>query len=104
MTTRSTSGISVSVCQTVTGALPEIFVSAAIHGYRIVLDHRVRQQSVAHCLQVGFGPGAVCAVDLDVEHLALAHRSDAGEAKAVERMLDRLPLRVENAVLEGYGY
>src|ERR1700712_5068407 len=30
MTIRSTSGISVSVCQTVIGATPEIFVSAAI--------------------------------------------------------------------------
>src|ERR1700712_5920673 len=30
MTIRSTSGISVSVCQTVIGAIPEILVSAAI--------------------------------------------------------------------------
>src|SRR3954452_21672879 len=100
MTIRSTSGMSVSVCQTVAGALPEIFVSAAImsrsrlrpgsrttadftspHLHRVILDHRVRQQAVAHRLEVGLGLGAVGALQFDVEHLALAHRADAAEVE-----------------------
>src|SRR5258705_3672334 len=104
MTIRSTSGISVSVCQTVAGALPEILVSAAImsrsrlrpgsrttadftspHLDRVILDHRIREQLVAHRLEVGFRLGAVGAVELDVEDLALAHRADAAEVEGRKR-------------------
>src|SRR5215218_9897990 len=119
MTIRSTSGMSVSVCQTVAGALPEILVSAAImsrsrlrpgrrttadftspHLDRVVLDHRVRQQLVAHRLEVGFRLGTVGAVELDVENLALADRTDACEVEGGKRALDGLSLRIEHAVLQ----
>ncbi len=43
------------------------------------------------------------SLQLDVEHLALADRADAVEAEAGQRMLDRLALRIEHAVLEGDG-
>src|SRR6187200_2634756 len=123
---RSTSGISVSVCQTVTGAWPEILVSAAIMSrsrlrpgrrttadfmaglsgecYGIILDHRIRQQLLAHGFQVGFSLGLVGAVQHHVEDLALAHRADAGKAERAERALDCLALRVEHAGLESNGY
>ncbi|CDX17475.1 hypothetical protein MPL3356_240040 [Mesorhizobium plurifarium] len=79
--------------------------SATTSGYSntIVLNHRVRQKLVAHGLQVGFGLGLVGSGELDVEHLALAHLADAVEAQPRERVLDRLALRVEDAVLEGDG-
>src|SRR5262245_9931912 len=103
MTIRSTSGISVSVCQTVAGALPEIFVSVAIMSrsrlrpgswttaartsgdlHRVVLDHGVRQQAVAHGFQLVLSFGLIGAVEHDVEDLALAHRADAAEAERGE--------------------
>ena len=57
----------------------------------------------AACLSSGLGPGPVAAVDLDVEHLALAHAGDAGDAERLQRALDRLALRVEDAGLQGDG-
>src|SRR5690554_3824900 len=106
MTIRSTSGNSVSVCQTSAGAFPETFFSAAIisrsrfrpgswitadficwinlgapsgDGYTIVFDHRVRQQALAHFFQVRFRLGLVSDVKLDVEHLTLAHGTNPGK-------------------------
>src|SRR5690606_30168395 len=100
MAIRSTSGISVSVCQTVAGAWPEILVSAAIMSrsrlrpgsrttavftsddlHRVVFDYRIRQQLFAHGLEVGFGFRPVGAVDLNVEDFALANGGDAVEAE-----------------------
>src|SRR3954452_11656502 len=57
----------------------------------VVLDHRVRQQSIGQRLdlrEVGF------AVDVDLEALALAHAGHAGDAEARERRQDRAPLRI----------
>src|SRR5690606_9908404 len=122
MTIRSTSGISVSVCQTVTGGLPPIFVSAAIISrsrlrpgrrttaaftsanlHLVVLDHRVCEQLFAHRLDVILGLGGVRAFEFDLEHLALPDRSDAGEIKRRKRAFNRLSLWVENAVLQRDG-
>src|SRR5688572_15158051 len=64
-----------------------------------VLDDHVRQQVLAHLLE----PAArrvVGHVELDV--LADAHVAHAGEAHAGQRLADRLPLRVEDALLQGH--
>ncbi len=39
-------------------------------------------------------------VKLDVEHLALPHARDARDAERLQRALDRLPLRIEHAILQ----
>src|SRR5262245_17178123 len=67
----------------------------------IVLDHRVGEELLGRCLQSRLGVLLVAAVDLDVEYLALTDARDAGDAERLQRALDRLALRVENAVLEG---
>ncbi len=66
----------------------------------VVLDHGVCEQLLRRVPEPGLGTGAVAVGDLDVEHLALAHAGDAGDAERFERALDRLALRIENAGLE----
>ena len=63
-----------------------------------ILDHRVGEQLAAHVLDLRVA-GAVGKVELD--QLAGAHVVDAREAKAFERVVDRLALRIEHAVLRG---
>ena len=46
----------------------------------------------------------VVAVELDVEHLALAHAREAVDGQALERALDRLALRIEHAGLQGHDH
>src|SRR5829696_7863781 len=69
----------------------------------IVLDHRVGEEPFAGVLQRALGLALVGGVELDVEDLALAHARDALDAERLERSLDRLPLRVEDAGFEGDG-
>src|SRR4029077_3486097 len=52
----------------------------------------------------GFSLGAVVALDLDVEHLALADARHTIHAEGLQRALDRLALRIEDAGLEGDGH
>src|SRR5690606_149175 len=130
MRIRSTSsGMLVSVCQTVTGACPVILVSAAImsrsrlrpgrrmtadfmaaasllgsgDGDGIIFNHGVGEQLLAHGFQLCFGLGLVRAFQFQIEHLALTGRIDAVETEAAERADDGLALRVENAVFQCNG-
>src|SRR4029079_7777972 len=70
----------------------------------VVLDQRIGQELVRRLLERGLGLRAVVALDLDVEDLALAHARHAIDAERLERALDRLALRVEDARLEGDGH
>src|SRR5207244_528136 len=69
----------------------------------IVLDDDVGEELVGRLLERRLGARSVDAVELDVEHLALAHAGDAGNAERLERAFDRLALGVEHARLEGDG-
>ena len=65
---------------------------------RIILDHRVGEELLAHRLEPRLRVGGIGK--LDVEDLALTHRIHAGEAERAERALDRQTLRIENAVFQ----
>src|SRR3984957_3833670 len=67
---------------------------------RVVFDDRVGEQFSAHRLDLGLSRGAVRAVDLDLDQLALAHLADPGETQRGKRIADRLTLRVEHARFE----
>ena len=69
----------------------------------VVLDDRVGEQLVGRLLEQRLGLLAVAALDLDVEHLALAHACDAVDAERFQRPFDRLALRIENAGFQGDG-
>src|SRR5262245_60785291 len=63
----------------------------------IVLDHGVRQELLGRLLERRLGRRGIAAVELQVENLALAHAADAGNAERLQRPLDRLALRIEDA-------
>ena len=65
---------------------------------REILDHGIGEQLAAHRLDVAVA-GAVGEVELD--QLSGADVVDAVEAEAFERMVDRAPLGVEHAGLQG---
>src|SRR5204862_6928626 len=69
----------------------------------IVLDQRIGEQAVGRLLERGLRLLAVAAVELYVEHLALADAYHAGNAEGFERTLDRLALRIEHARFERHG-
>src|SRR5262245_18468389 len=69
----------------------------------IILDHGVREKFLSRLPERGLGAGAVVAVKLDIEHLALAHAGDAADAQRLQRALDGLALRIEDARLERHG-
>jgi hypothetical protein len=62
------------------------------------LDQRVREELVAHPLDLGTGLRGIARVDLQVDEPADARFAD-GKAEVAERALDGLPLRVEDAGL-----
>jgi hypothetical protein len=69
---------------------------------RIVFDHGVGEELLAH-----LGDLVSCGLDIPVgefkfDELALTDIVDAIEAEAFKRMVDRLALGVEDAVLESY--
>src|SRR5581483_8043260 len=73
------------------------------HVHLVVLDHGIGQELVGGLLEQRLGLGLIGAIELDVEHLALAHRGDAGYAERAQRTLDGLALRVEDAGFERDG-
>ena len=73
------------------------------HVHLVILDHGIGQQLVGGLLEQRLGLGLVAALDLDVEHLALAHAGHALQAKRAQRAFDGLALRVENAGFQGDG-
>src|SRR4051794_24664606 len=62
------------------------------------LHQWIRQELLAHLLHLRPRRGFVRGVDLEVDHLADA-RAGHGEPEMLERALDRLALRVEDALL-----
>src|SRR5690606_745329 len=84
MTIRSTSGMLVSVCQTVSGGRPAIFVSAAIMSRsRLSPGSRTTADFIADLFQMPFRP---CT---DPEQLLL-HRT-AGDAPQAAPSVERRP-------------
>src|SRR5262245_34620926 len=75
----------------------------SFHVNSIVLDPGVGEELVGGLLQRGLGFLAAASLDLDVEHLALAHAGHAGDAERFERTLDRLALGIEDAGFERDG-
>src|SRR3954454_8115696 len=69
----------------------------------VVLDHRVGEELVGCVLESRLDAHPVGALDLDVEHLALADARDAGDTERLQSALDRLALRVENAGFQRDG-
>src|SRR4051812_43165162 len=68
----------------------------------IFFDDRVGEQFFAHLLQAGARVRLVSLAKLDVDHLALAHFADRVETEIVERMPDRLALRIKHTVFQCY--
>src|SRR4029079_7526610 len=63
----------------------------------VVLDHRVGEEFFGGFFERCCGSRPVGAVDLDVEHLALADAGNATDPERLQSALDRLALRIENA-------
>src|SRR5258705_1579580 len=68
---------------------------------RVILDHGIGQELLAHGVEIGLGLAAVGFLELDLDIFALADILDAGKAHDPQRMLDGASLRVENAGFEG---
>src|SRR5262245_22574950 len=75
----------------------------SFHVDPIVLDQGVGEELVGGLLQRGLGLLAAAPLDLDVEHLALAHARHAGDPKRFERTLDGLALGIEDTGFERDG-
>ena len=75
-----------------------------IHRHPETLDHRVRQQLPRHLLGGGTGALGVGLRQLQLDHLACAHLADIGEAQSVQRVADRLALRVQHARLQHHRH
>src|SRR4029078_8130610 len=69
----------------------------------VVLDHRVGQQFLGGVFQRRLGACPVGAIDLDIEHLALADAGHPADTKRLQSTLDRLALRIENTGFQGDG-
>src|ERR1051325_8533363 len=69
----------------------------------VILDQGIGQKLVGCLLERSLRRLAVASLDLDVEHLALAHTRHAGDAERLERTLDRLALGIEDSGFEGDG-
>src|SRR5579883_1833392 len=67
---------------------------------RVVLDHGVGEELLAHGFDRGLGAGLVGLCEVELDHLALAHVVDAREAQRSERVADRLALGIEHARFE----
>jgi hypothetical protein len=72
-------------------------LSLSGHFNPVILDHGIGEQFFGRVLKRSLRAGAVGALDFDVEDLALAHASDARDAKRPQRAFDRLALWVQNA-------
>src|SRR5258708_30071242 len=123
MTTRSVpAGSAVSACHTMVGSVPETSLSvramsrsrlmpgktttaafmaecscSSQHLNAVVLDHRIGEEVFRGFFDRCFRPRPVGAIDLDVEHLALADAGNATDPERLQSALDRLALRIENA-------
>src|SRR5215467_3945182 len=125
---RSTSGTSVSACQTTCGASPVTFArTSTVSRSRfeagktmtadfiartsgktsrlqldlVFLDDGVGEKLLAHLFQLRAGSAFALLGELDVDHLALADLAHRRKAEIVERMPDGLPLQIEHARLQG---
>jgi hypothetical protein len=64
----------------------------------VALDQRVGEQLLAHPLDFGPGPCRVVRLDFEIDDPADTSLADR-EAELAQRGLDRLSLRIEDAVL-----
>src|SRR5262245_59867862 len=130
MTTRSVpAGKALSACHTIAGSRPEISRSArAMSRSRlmpgktttadfiatdmltfsadfdaVILDHGIGEELLGGTFKRRLGTGAVAALDLDIEDLALAHAGDPADPKRAQRAFNGFALRIENAGLERDG-
>src|SRR6516165_5168747 len=69
---------------------------------RVVLDHRIGEQFLAHRLDLFAGADRISFRKIELDQLALAHLSNPRESKTCERIADRLTLRVQHARLQHY--
>src|SRR5205085_2708346 len=139
-TTRSTSGISLSACQTIVGFSPVTCSSATaasrsqldagkittadfkslfpyplsgqrhagrrhlslvgLKRYFVLLDHGVGEQPLAHFFEARTRFRLIALVQIDIDHLALAYFTDRAETEVVQRVADRLSLRIKNAIFQ----
>src|SRR5229473_4169907 len=70
----------------------------------VFLDLRVGEKFLAHLLERGTCLGLTRLGKLQVDDLALAHFSDCGKSKTVQRMPDGFSLGIENAALQRDEY
>src|SRR5579884_501010 len=66
----------------------------------ILFNDRIRQQLLAHGLHVGLSLGPILLAQVQFHILPDPHVARRLEAQGLQRMLDRLPLRIENAWLQ----
>src|SRR5438045_3809154 len=67
---------------------------------RVILDDRVGEKLPAHLFDPRAGGGRIGIGELEFDQLALTHFAYIGKAKPLQRIADRLALRVEDAGLE----
>src|SRR5690606_15879250 len=63
----------------------------------IILDHGIGEQLRTHGVEIGV---ADIVGDIELDEAAGAHVAHAAEAQSLQRVMDRLALRVENPWLE----
>jgi len=68
------------------------------HFHLEILDDLIGQKLLAGFAQQSFGRAAIGGVKFDVEDLALPHASDSIDVERLQRALDGLALRIEDAV------
>src|SRR5262249_20311884 len=130
MTTRSVpAGKALSACHTMAGPRPEIsrsaramsrsrlmpgktttadFIATDMLSFSadfdaVILDRGIGEELLSGAFKGRFGAGAVAALDLDIEDLALAHAGDPADPERAQRAFNGFALRIENAGLERDG-
>ena len=70
-------------------------VALCIHQYPEALDHGVRQQLPRHLFGDGMGAFRIALGQLKLDHLSRPHFPDIAEPQGMQRVTDRLALRVQ---------
>jgi hypothetical protein len=63
-----------------------------------IFDHHIGEQLLGHIFKLGLADAFVM---LDFDQAPCAHIVHALETKALKRVVDGLPLRIENAIFQG---
>src|SRR5579862_2876245 len=67
---------------------------------RVILDYRVGEQLPAHLFDLCARQHGVRLGEIELDELALPNLADPGEAQALQRIADRLALRIEHPGFE----